>query len=834
MKSRSESAVSIIFLPRLARKKNYGKDLGFAGLFRVVMRVSRAKEVIILAGLLLAMNVPAQTPYYYLNRSFSSVQFDLKGIPTEYLLNEESDKLTDIINGSIQVNSNAIEKQAAIPVCYGSAMSAWIAAVNYTGATSNYSGKIFDNVGWVRGTKSVNGKWGAYLWVLQNQIAFRASTSAWWSTTNGIPVAISNVMVGSLGDYPPMSNVVDIGPVIPTNFLGPNQNDSGTYQVDITNVYYELIIPDIWIMPREAMTFVGGSNVQYSVTGTNIPQGVNWSLIPDLSGSGGAEILSNGAWRTEIMPENVGTNYIVRATSKVYTNFCDQVSLTVLNVDIVETNIYVGATNTVTLHLTADSYLGNGTADWSSQPSGISGSGTAITFSCSSLTPTTYVVRAQSSLLTNCYDTCTVTVMKVDIVESNVYAGTTNSVTLHLTADSYLGNGTANWSSEPSGISGSGTAITFNCSGLAATTYVVKAQSSLLEDCCDTCLVTVVKVEVTNIKFNWDTASSSNDAINIRQDYSTPYDISAGEWVKSGANIAVCYTANCAVAIKTVLSVQPASITSANVRAVSAGTGGSLGDVIETNVIFISGVASDVLFQISGTTPNCVKKTTVDIWQWKAANVNGSGSSEWDLNSSGAHTVYTILAEPVSPWDNTEGSQQNAWTKVLDYSCNWAATATDETNVVANITTGAYSGFGKRYDGYQSHTIYNSMCHLSAMMSTNVVDCRDMSAVVELFSRILGGVTVQVRRVNDGLYDEPFHCKPMLPIGCSTWVTNGIWNFHQFGWHANSVNDACVKLKESAPYVPVHDDLNGNYKTNLYDNIGTWNPLNPNTVTDFD
>jgi len=27
---------------------------------------------------------------------------------------------------------------------------------------------------------------------LKNQIAFQASTSVWWSTTNGIPVAISN------------------------------------------------------------------------------------------------------------------------------------------------------------------------------------------------------------------------------------------------------------------------------------------------------------------------------------------------------------------------------------------------------------------------------------------------------------------------------------------------------------------------------------------------------------------------------------------------------------------------------------------------------------------
>ena len=169
-------------------------------------------------------------------------------------------------------------------------------------------------------------------------------------------------------------------------------------------------------------------------------------------------------------------------------------------------------------------------------------------------------------------------------------------------------------------------------------------------------------------------------------------------------------------------------------------------------------------------------------------NVNGSGSSVLNLNTSGVHTVYTILNEPVAPWQNTAGNQKNAWTTILDYSCAWAATATDETNTVVQITTGANSGFGKVYNGSQTHTPGN-MCHLSAMVSGAVVDCRDMAAVVELFTRLLGGATVQVRRV-----DGPFAYKRILPIGSSTWGDNG-WNFHQFGWHAGSVNDACVHLK---------------------------------------
>jgi hypothetical protein len=67
--------------------------------------------------------------------------------------------LTNIVKGAaVQLDTNkthAIEKRTAIPICYGSAEGAWDAAVNYSSTPSNYPGKTFDNVGWVRGTKSV-------------------------------------------------------------------------------------------------------------------------------------------------------------------------------------------------------------------------------------------------------------------------------------------------------------------------------------------------------------------------------------------------------------------------------------------------------------------------------------------------------------------------------------------------------------------------------------------------------------------------------------------------------------------------------------------------------
>jgi hypothetical protein len=281
------------------------------------------------------------TEIYYTNRTYTAIEFGNQINRPADLVNAEASRLTDIVQGEIILDSNetyAIEKQAAIPVCYESAAAAWDSALNYSGTPSNYYGKIYENVGWVRGTKSTGSEWGAYLWVLQNKITFQTSTSYWWTITNNLTVAITNVYVGSLGIYGPMeSNVVDIGPEIPTNFPGEDQSDTAEYRVDITNIYYQLVIPAVWITPRDVVVEVGNTNaIRFTVTGTNLTNGVTWALEPDLSGSGGATMQSNNWYSRDVYPGNVATSYIVRAASVNNTNFYDQVLLNVLKVEVTE------------------------------------------------------------------------------------------------------------------------------------------------------------------------------------------------------------------------------------------------------------------------------------------------------------------------------------------------------------------------------------------------------------------------------------------------------------------------------------------------------------------
>ena len=90
-----------------------------------------------------------------------------------------------------------------------------------------------------------------------------------------------------------------------------------------------------------------------------------------------------------------------------------------------------------------------------------------------------------------------VEVLKVDVeqVETNVCWRTT-SCSLNLTDDSNPG-GDAVWTSSPAGISGRGRAIAFSPSALDPGEYTVTARSEKAPSCFDSCVVRVVRVDIT-------------------------------------------------------------------------------------------------------------------------------------------------------------------------------------------------------------------------------------------------------------------------------------------------------------------------------------------------
>ena len=175
-----------------------------------------------------------------------------------------------------------------------------------------------------------------------------------------------------------------------------------------------------------------------------------------------------------------------------------QTTIAVRKADIEQTttNVCIDCGQSVTLSLTSDSYSPSGFT-WDSVPSGISGTGTSISFCPTNLSAGTYTVQAYPTGMASCDDECEVTVVKVDIEtdETNVCADCGDPITLKLTTDSYSPNGFV-WSSTPPGISGTGSSITFTPTNLSPNAYIVKAKSADLPDSCyEECIINVIRVE---------------------------------------------------------------------------------------------------------------------------------------------------------------------------------------------------------------------------------------------------------------------------------------------------------------------------------------------------
>lgn len=107
-------------------------------------------------------------------------------------------------------------------------------------------------------TKESYGTWGAFLWRLENTIAFKTSTTNQWVSSYATTNPIVQVLVGSLGDYATVSNVVDVGPTnwaLITNFLGAGVLTDAIYKANL-DTYYEVLIPDL-LSTRTTNTLLG-------------------------------------------------------------------------------------------------------------------------------------------------------------------------------------------------------------------------------------------------------------------------------------------------------------------------------------------------------------------------------------------------------------------------------------------------------------------------------------------------------------------------------------------------------------------------------------------------
>lgn len=173
------------------------------------------------------------------------------GTPTVSDILKEEERLERLV-GPFNVQTNAIWAKEYETVAWGypNAPGAWTTVLGYYSPynwawwpSCMHTNHFFDNVGWVKGVRSVPGPggatYGASLWLLQNTIQFTSSTTDVYVSSAGVTSSILRVQVGSLGDYNPSNRVTDIGPTLDTNYPGLNMFTTRICRAD-TRAFYKL------------------------------------------------------------------------------------------------------------------------------------------------------------------------------------------------------------------------------------------------------------------------------------------------------------------------------------------------------------------------------------------------------------------------------------------------------------------------------------------------------------------------------------------------------------------------------------------------------------------
>ena len=372
-----------------------------------------------------------------------------------------------------------------------------------------------------------------------------------------------------------------------------------------------------------------------------------------------------------------------------------------------------------------------------------------------------------------------------------------------------------------SGASGTGETktVTFNTVSSSSTDY-----KTVTTECGNTVSVNVIvcEVEVTDIKFDHNDSSPSHyDALNIRENNST--DINVPEWVNGGQNKPAAYIKSLSdVDIKARFSITPAVNASTKILAT---TGSSiLGNINEVaGISFISGSSGYVRFTASGSTPSSVNKGTVE-WQWKI-NDFGNGDDEININTSGPHTVYTVLDAPKAP-------QVEPWADVLDKSCVWASNKSSPVDAAGKIVDEIFSS-GYQYDNVGGAARYYdssdgkfklTTCLSQWGSSSYDINCWDCANMVCIFSNALGCNLNCYLMIKSG----GFYLNYINPIGRS-WTNDPFtapgrqgFSLHWSAW--SNIYDACLQVDNDSN--PTSSPNTGTQPKNM--------TFNANTPTAYD
>lgn len=314
--------------------------------------------------------------------------------------------------------------------------------------------------------------------------------------------------------------------------------------------------------------------------------------------------------------------------------------------------------------------------------------------------------------------------------------------------------------------------------------------------------------EVSAIIFNFNSATITNDALNLRKNASMPAPSPAwsrgvsSTYADSPVVYSIKETQGSPLAIR--VAFRANGISGAFVRAIG---GGRLGAVKEQYVSFDSaGNSGYETFQLENPTFHAHGVNAYNIawhWQWRL-----KATEPWRSLLVTRHRLFVILGAPTLPWVQTAGSTSLPWTDALEIACRWASGATDRVMAASRIAEG-YNGSGRvAYDTAMGATFYGYASYNLTQMIDRLnggpglgqkVNCTDSANTVSTFANLLGCDLWQSRMASS------FDLNPMIAIGYTTWAIpfSGSFSYHEVAWtgacaESDRVFDGCLKVDGDA------------------------------------
>ena len=284
-------------------------------------------------------------------------------------------------------------------------------------------------------------------------------------------------------------------------------------------------------------------------------------------------------------------------------------------------------------------------------------------------------------------------------------------------------------------------------------------------------------VDVIEVEFSHGASGSS---VNVRHNGTT--DILTPEWSQLAVprNEPVVLVQGQSLSLQARFRSSPA-VTSAKIRATGSIAGFDFG---EQTVAFTNGDSGLVTFNAVSTVPILAPTTFGLELQWKIHDVNGSGSTEVNINPSGKHPIYIVFATPTFPMDRNTSTSEPWFDEVIEKAITYSRGSSSQTDALVAIAKNLYDAH--EFD-------YNSDCriplnaggffHLTELLNGHNVDCSGISGYFIILARSIGITSSKVQIQQCGIprfvpaWDtSPIRLTYRISRGCGveTFV------FHQF------------------------------------------------------